>query len=278
MQYESQVKKLLLILERERQNALDSDSLQKITHVPRPENFRKQVGVITLTTGFNIQTGTTKPDGYINPLVKVVQGIPQISPPPPIFPVILNLSLAGNPVPIPNMVANYDTNLLMVVHNSNYLPVPDTKEDMQAITVTVNPSVNGVPQGAQPLLGTPSYVGQGVFNIPLSGSTPGSELNINDLTSITLNVNSADGSLSSTMTIQVDPYIPVDTQPPGSTQVSPNIGPSAGNPLATTQSPMSQQVMTGQPSFNLPNIPAFSGALVTNQQIQVGSFMPNLAY
>lgn len=232
MQYESQIKKIQKLTEDGNQNSLDVQKLRKIEWMPRPEIFRKQVGVISVCVGFNPDSGTTTQDGFINPLVTVMSGIPTLTAPPLVIPVVLDYAIAGSPVVVPDaLLATVATLLLIATPISDDVPVPipsvapQTEDDVTNMVITVTPSSTGIPQ---PLLGTPVFLGPGVVSVPLSvlettvaGDNPTLTLTF---------TNSASTVIGATMTV------PLSASPVAATQIVPvdiNV-----NPDALTSSPL----------------------------------------
>jgi hypothetical protein len=221
MLYDSQTKKVLKIIETENQTTLNITKLKKISYLLRPENFRKEVSIVNVISGFNIQSGTTKPDGFVNPLVTILSGIPQLLPSLPIYPIFMDFSILGVPVTIPNVAALVDTTILFV-NNSLYapVPIPDTDADMDSLIATVTPNTTNTPVPLQtPLV----YLGSGIFSATIRGSVPDTELAITDLTSLTLNVNGV------SVTMQVIPNTTPSAPLPGTNQPSINLTPDVGS-------------------------------------------------
>jgi hypothetical protein len=167
MQYETQIKKILKIIEAENQNTHDIEKIPSTSFVPRAEMFRKKVGVIRLCKAFNPETGTTNPDGFVNPLVTVMAGIPTLTPPPLVIPVLLDYQPIGSPIVIPDVNLQTTATLLLVASTDNETVAPDTQADVTNMSITVTPSDTGI---ALPLQGTPTFLGPGVMSIPLSAS------------------------------------------------------------------------------------------------------------
>lgn len=165
MNYESQIKRILKIIEAENQNSADIAKIPSTTFIPRAEMFRKQVGVISLCKAFNVVTGTTNPGGFVNPLVTVMAGIPTLASPPLVIPVLLDYQPAGSPIILPTVTLQTDATLLLVASPDNETVAPDTEDDVANINITVTPSDTGIPQT---LTGTPTFLGPGVMSIPLS--------------------------------------------------------------------------------------------------------------
>lgn len=163
MNYESAIKKFLQIFEKENQNKFDSDNLKDLNLVRRDESYRKTIGLIRLVKGFNVQTGTTIPTGFVNPLLTITNFSPNITPPVRIFPVLLDF-VAGQDVTIPDALLSTVAKLLLVATSSNEAPVPDVESDLAGIKVNVTPK-NGSPT---PLIGTPTFIAPGVIQIPLT--------------------------------------------------------------------------------------------------------------
>jgi hypothetical protein len=167
MLYEGHVKRGLLITQLENQTTAAIDKLKIVSWLPRPENFRKQVCVVSLCQGYDPNTNTTQPDGFVNPLVTVTSGIPTITPPPVIMPVLMDFAIAGTPVTVSELPMQAASTLLLVATADGETAVPDTEDEASALTITVTPSSTGVPL---PLQGTPIFVQPGVLSIPLSAS------------------------------------------------------------------------------------------------------------
>jgi len=167
MDYDSQIKKVLQINQSENKNQIHVDKLRKYNWLPRPENFRKEVGVISLCKAFSPQTGTTLPDGFVNPLVTVMVGIPSITPPPVIIPVPLMFAIAGTPVTLSPMLMAQAVSLLLVATSGDVTPVPDTEEETNNLDITVTKSDTQTPTT---LAGTPTFISPGVISVPLSQS------------------------------------------------------------------------------------------------------------
>ena len=83
MKYDTSIKKVLHIQQRENQNTIDTDNLKKNDLLQTQENFRKQVIVIKLLVGYDFANRVFDPNsndgkgGYINPLVNIISGGPQ---------------------------------------------------------------------------------------------------------------------------------------------------------------------------------------------------------
>lgn len=182
MKYESQVRKILKTIQTENQNHSDANELIKYDLLARSDNFSKQVGKISLVKGFDMTTGTTTPDGFVNPMVTVTRGIPQIPPPPINFNIVADFTVAGNPVLIPNALLNGNQSLLLVVNTDTEVPVPDVVEDMPLINVTVTPSNTNTPA---PPVSAPVFIAPNVVQINLgpadtnvTGTTPTVTINV----------------------------------------------------------------------------------------------------
>jgi hypothetical protein len=154
--YETTLKKYQKLVENEKKNSLDATSMNKIDLVQRQENYRKPVHVIGLTKGLNMQQGTVKPDGFVNPNIKITSGIPQLPLPLQVFNVLLPFSANETAVVIPN--ANmYAVKLLIVAPSSNGYPVADDQEDLNTnVDVTVKSPANG--NIATPVANQPEWI------------------------------------------------------------------------------------------------------------------------
>jgi hypothetical protein len=212
MSYESQIKRVLKLIEGENQNSADVLKLPSTTFVPRPDMFRKLVGVISLCKAFNPETGTANPGGFINPLVTVMAGIPTLSSPPVVIPVLLDYQPAGEPIVLPDVDLNTTATILLVASTDNETVAPDSADDVTNMSITITPSDTGI---AQTLTGTPTFVGPGVMSIPLSAD----ETNVGGTDpTITINFNNfATGVIGTSMSI------PLSTP----TTVTPSLNPPA---------------------------------------------------
>lgn len=82
MNYDSQIKKLLKILERENQNTNDIASINQDNLTLSPDSFNKKTVIFNLFVGYDFQHGIFDPSannkqgGYINPKVKILRGGP----------------------------------------------------------------------------------------------------------------------------------------------------------------------------------------------------------
>lgn len=274
MQYESQIKRLLKIFETENQNYLDTfQKLQLINLVLRPEQTRKVVGVINLTVGYNVQTGTTTPDGKVNPLVTITMGAPQVPIPPPIFPVLMDFAVAGQAIVIPNAILEAVTSVLLVASGDTETPVPVTEDDVEDLSVTKSP--NGV--GSTPINGTPVFIAPGIVSIPLDDT----ETNVsgtNPYTTITV----SNGQVSQQIQLMLQPaYVPPSslavlagiTYPANDgdspvndyTQLNGQITPNTGNILGTNNNVVPIDYNANAPIISLP---------VATPQIQINFSAP----
>jgi len=243
MQYESQIKRFLKIIESENQSTLDIQKLPSTSFVPRAEMFRKVVGVINLCKAFNPQTGTTNPGGFVNPLVTVMAGIPTLSSPPVVIPVLLDYQPAGETIVLPDVNLNTTATILLVASTDNETVAPDTDDDLTNMVITITPSDTGI---AQELSGNPTFIAPGVISIPLSAS----ETNVGG-TDPSLTIvfqNFAEGVIGTSMSI------PLSTP----TTVTPALNPPqvSLNPQALASSPVGNGTITpivSQFSVNLTN-------------------------
>ena len=82
MLYDSQIKKVLKILQQENQNTLDIEQVKTTDLLLTPENFFKKMITISLISGYDFQHGVFNPSankgkgGNISSFVKIVQGGP----------------------------------------------------------------------------------------------------------------------------------------------------------------------------------------------------------
>jgi hypothetical protein len=251
MKYETQIKKILQITENENQNTLDIDALSKVDWLPKPENFVKQTAVISLCTGFNPQTGTTTPDGEVSPQVTIVAGVPAITPPPFILPVLLDFEPLSNPLIMPGLLATATAILLVASSSDDVVPVPETTDDATNADVTITPSDTGI---AVPIQGTPTLIAPGILSIPISSA----ESNItgeNPLYTVSVTM----GGITTEVQVPLTPSqqsqaAPVDTSTVSPSNPAVNLNPS-GLVVAPTNNLIQPSNFQFQFSPNVINMP-----------------------
>jgi hypothetical protein len=162
MNYDSQIKKILQILQGENANTLNANSIDKIDLIQAPEHYVKNIVTINLMTGYEMLSGSFYPGGSINSIVNMTSSEP----------VVLFVSLPNYPewaIPMSKIIpmaytedgfdANQITGNINCQHFWQVLPNVDNQGNSLPNTVNLRIVITLVEDGDNnPIINIPCYV------------------------------------------------------------------------------------------------------------------------